>query len=38
MIFDATDSALKKALVSDVIEGTTGISSSADASDNYKLV
>jgi len=31
MIFDATDSALKKALVSDVIEGTTGISSSADA-------
>ena len=31
MIFDATDSALKKALVSDVIEGTTGISSSANA-------
>jgi len=31
MIFDATDSALKKSLVSDVIEGTTGISSSADA-------
>ena len=31
MIFDATDSALKKALVSDVIEQAAGISSSADA-------
>ena len=31
MIFDATDSALKKSLVSDVIEQAAGISSSADA-------
>ena len=31
MIFDATDSALKKSLVSDVIEQAAGITSSADA-------
>jgi hypothetical protein len=31
MIFDATDSALKKSLVSDVLESATSISTSADA-------
>ena len=31
MIFDATDSQLKKSLVSDVLESATSISSSADA-------